>query len=128
MSIPAPYQQYQQNAVLGAAPEQLTLMLYNGAAKFINLAVQAVDKRDITGAHNAIVRAQDIILHLMDTLNEEFVISGNLAGLYDYMHRRLIEANAKKDPEILREVKGMAEELKDTWDKAVKLARSGPRG
>jgi len=116
-----PYQQYQQNAVKSASPGELTLSLYNGAVKFIKQAMMAVDEKNIEAANNTIIRTQDIISYLMDTLNPDYEISNNLMALYDYMNRRLTEANIKKDKSILEEVLGLVEELRDAWGQAVKL-------
>jgi len=117
-----PYQQYQQNAVMSAGRGELTLMLYDGAVKFIKQGIKAVDEKNIEGAHGAIVRAQEIVLHLGATLNMDFELSKSLALLYDYINRRLIEANAKKDKAVLAETLGLAEELRAAWAEAVKLA------
>lgn len=116
-----PYQQYQQNAIKSASPGELTLSLYNGAVKFIKQAMMAVDEKNIEAANNTIIRTQDIISYLMDTLNPDYEISNNLMALYDYMNRRLTEANIKKDKSILEEVLGLVEELRDAWGQAVKL-------
>lgn len=117
-----PYAQYRQNAVATAGPGELTLMLYNGAVKFIRQGMKFIEEKNIEGAHNTIVRAQDIILHLNETLNMEYEISKNLALLYDYIYRHLTEANVKKDRQILTEALGLVEELRDTWAQAIKLA------
>jgi len=123
MSTLSPYQHYQQNAVLGTAPEQLTLMLYNGAAKFIRLAIQSIEEKDIPGAHNSIVRAQDIISYLILTLKEEYEISTSLSALYRYIIQRLIDANQHKDTAILKEVLELTEELRDAWLQAMQANR-----
>ncbi len=125
MSMPSPYLQYQQNAVLGAAPEQLTLMLYNGALRFLKQALLAIDKKDAPGAHNAIVRVQAIIQYLRNTLKEGLDLSSSLDSLYDYLSRRLVEANLKKDPLILQEVTELIEGLKDAWNQAARQMKSG---
>ena len=117
-----PYQQYQQNAVMSASPGELTLMLYNGAVRFIKQGLTFIEERNIQGAHEAIVRAQEIVLHLSGTLNMDYELSKNLASLYDYINRRLVEANAKKDRAALAEALGLVEDLRDTWAQAVKLA------
>ncbi len=119
-----PYQQYRQNAVKSAGRGELTLMLYNGAVKFVKQGMKFIEEKNIEGTHNAIVRAQEIILHLSDTLNMEYELSQNLARLYDYINRRLVEANLKKDEQVLAEVLGLVEELRDTWAEAIKRAGS----
>lgn len=124
MATNNPYQQYQKNAVMSASPGELTLMLYNGAIKFIKQGMKYVEEKNIQGSHESIVRAQDIISHLNETLNMEYELSKNMALLYDYFNRRLMEANLKKDGGILGEVLGLVEELRNTWMEAVKLSRA----
>ena len=123
MAIPNPYQQYQRQSIMTAKPADLTLMLYNGCLKFINQAVMAIDERDIPGTHTAITRAQDILQEFMVTLDMSIELSNNLYALYDYMHRKLIEANMSKDRVVLLEVYGMVEELRNTWSEAMRQGR-----
>lgn len=117
------YNQYVQNSINTARPEDLTLMLYNGIIKFIMQAQIAVEEKDIEKANNSINRSQDIIQELQCTLDMNYEVSHNLASIYDYLYRRLIDANVKKDKEILEEVLGFAKELRDTWAQAMKLAK-----
>ncbi len=117
------YNQYKSNSINTATPEELTLMLYNGLIKFIMQAQVAVDDNCIEKANNGIVRAQAIITEFQSTLDMNYEVAQNLELLYDYMYRRLIEANLKKDKDILEEVLGMAKELRDTWAQAMKLAK-----
>lgn len=117
------YQQYQQNIVNTATPQDLTLMLYNGLIKFLKLALQGIEEKSIEKCNNNAIRAQDILYEFMNTLDMQYEISQNLMSLYDYMVRRLREANIKKDKEILEEVIGFAENLRDTWAEAMKLAK-----
>lgn len=118
-----PYQQYQQSVINTSTPQELTLMLYNGLVKFLNLGIQAIDEKNMESAHNNILKAQRIIEEFMSTLNMDYDISKNLYSLYEYMNRRLIDANIKKDKEITEEVLGFAKELRDTWAQAMKLAK-----
>lgn len=123
MALNNPYQQYQQQSIMTASPGELMLMLYNGCIRFIKQAMQCINDKDAEGAHNAIIRAQDIILEFMSTLDMNYEISNSLMALYDYMHRRLIEANTRKDVSILEEVLGLVTELRDTWAEAVRITR-----
>jgi flagellar protein FliS len=123
MAITNPYQQYRQQSVMTASPGELTLMMYNGCIRFIKQAIQHIKDKDVEGAHNAIVRVQDIVSELMLSLNMDYQVSDNLMSLYDYIFRRLVEANTKKDTEILEEVLGLITELRDTWAEAVKITR-----
>jgi len=117
------YNQYRENSVYTASPEELTLMLYNGLVKFIMKAQHALSKNDIEGTNENIQKAEDIIVELMSSLDKKYEIAVSLELLYDYMMRRLVEANMKKSSEILDEMLEFAKDLRDTWEQAIKLAR-----
>ncbi|WP_284036431.1 flagellar export chaperone FliS [Neobacillus sp. 114] len=119
-----PNEVYQRNQVTTARPEELTLMLYNGGLKFIQHAKRAIDTKDFPKAHTFIMKAQDIITELLVTLNMEYEISHSLQSLYEFMKRKLIEANMAKDAEILDEVQNMLVELKNTWAEAMKITKN----
>jgi len=123
MAVNNPYQAYQQNAVTTASPGELTLMLYNGCLKFINLAKKAIQENNISEKNMNIQKAQNIISELMVTLNMDVEISKQLMSMYDYIHRRLIEANIKNDVEILEECEGFVTEFRDTWKQVIQLNR-----
>ena len=128
MALNKAYSAYQTNSISTSKPEELTLMLYNGLVRFIMQAQNAIETKDNEKAHHDIVRAQDIIIEFESTLDMQYEISHNLMLLYDYMHRRLVEANIKKDKAILDEVLRFATELRDTWSQAMKLAKEqGPQ-
>jgi flagellar secretion chaperone FliS len=111
---------YQNNQVTTAKPEELTLMLYNGGLRFLRQAQLAIEKKDFPKAHTLIIKTQDILTEFMVTLNMEYEISHSLFSLYEYMKRKLIEANVSKDLVILAEVQGILLELKNTWAEAMK--------
>jgi flagellar protein FliS len=119
-----PYQQYQQNFVNSAGKGQLTLMLYDGAVKFIKHGIKCIEEKNIQSAHHSIVKAENIIAHLNETLDKKYELSGGLASIYDYISRRLIEANVKKDRDILDEVLDLTSQLRDTWQEALKIYRT----
>jgi flagellar protein FliS len=119
----AAHQQYQNNMVNTASPQELTLMLYNGLIKFLNLSIQGMEEKTIEKANNYILRSQDIIEEFTRTLDMNYEVSNGMAALYDFMNNRLIEANIKKDKAIVEEVRGFAEDLRDTWAQAMKLAK-----
>jgi flagellar biosynthetic protein FliS len=123
MALNKAYNQYKENSVYTSSPEELTFMLYNGLVKFIMLAQTSIEDKDIEKAHNSIGRAQDIVLHFQNTLDMKYEVSQGLDLIYDYMYRRLVEANINKDKSILDEVLGMSRELRDTWSQAMKLAK-----
>lgn len=123
MAINNPYQSYQQNSVNIASPGELTLMLYNGCLKFITLGKKAIAEKNFQEKNTNLIKAQKIIQELMVTLKMDLAISKELMSLYDYLNRRLIEANIKSDLDILEEVQGFVMEFRDTWKEAIQLNR-----
>jgi len=121
--MPNPYVKYQEQSILTASQGDLTLMLYNGCLKFLGRAEVAMHAKDIQGTNSALLRAQDIILELMVTLDMQYDISHSLMALYDYLRRRMIEANIRKDVGIVGECSGLVTELRDTWAEAVIRSR-----
>ncbi|MBU8881204.1 flagellar export chaperone FliS [Bacillus sp. FJAT-29790] len=123
MSVHKPYQAYKQNSVNTASQGELTLLLYNGCLKFIKLAKLAIEDNNIEQRNTNLMKAQDIIHELMITLDMKVEISKSLLQMYDYMHRRLIEANTKNSLEILDEVERYVNEFRDTWKQVMQLAK-----
>lgn len=123
MTLKNAYDQYKENSVYTASPEELTLMLYNGLVKFLMQAQMALNDKNIEKANKSIIRAQDIISEFRCTLDMKYDIAHQLDLLYDYMYRRLVDANIKKDGAIVEEVLGFAKELRDTWEQAMKIAK-----
>jgi len=115
--LPHPYQQYRATKVETAGSVDLVVMLYQGAVKFIRLALQSLDQNDAKAAHTNFVRAQDIVVELLGSLNREAGgdIAKQLAGLYDYCYRRLIVANVKRDQDAAREVIKILRDLGTAW-------------
>jgi len=127
MALNKAYNQYKENSIFTSNPEDLTLMLYNGLIKFIMKAQQALDEKALDKTNNCIIRAQDIIIEFQATLDKKYDIAKSLDLIYDYMYRRLVEANISKDRGILEEVLNMAKELRDTWAEAMKIAKKQGR-
>lgn len=124
MAMLNPYQQYQQQSVLTANSGNLTLMLYNGCIKFIGKTRLLILNKDLKGAHEANIRAQLIIEEFMFTLDMQYDIAKKMMPIYEYLHRRLVDANIKKDVEILDEVLGFVTELRDTWEEVIRITKS----
>ena len=119
------YAKYKEQSVTTATPEELTLMLYNGCIKFINLAEVFIDDKNIEKINVNILKAQDIVNELNITLNMDYEVSENLRQLYSFVNDRLIEANLRKDKKPLLEAKEIVTELRDTWKEAMALSRKG---
>jgi len=112
-----PYQQYRATKVETAGSVDLVVMLYQGAVKFIRLGIDGIERNDHQAAHTQFMRAQDIIVELIGSLNHEAggQIAGQLASVYDYSFRRLVTANVKKDTAAAREVIGILRDLGTAW-------------
>ena len=106
-----------------ATPERLLVMLYDGALKYLGLAVQTIDGKDIEGTHRNLLKAEAIVLELMSVLDMEIggELAANLFNLYDYMYRQLVKANIHRDPEPVKEVMGLLEPLRNAWNEASEM-------
>lgn len=118
-----PYAKYKENNIKTASPQELTLMLYNGALKYVGQSKIFIEQNRIENANNSIIRVQDIIDELNATLDMQYEISHNLRSLYLYIGEKLVDANISKNPAALDEVKDMITELRDTWKEAMKIVK-----
>lgn len=113
--------QYQKNAVQTASPAKLTLMLYDGAVKFLNMAIEGLHEGDLEKAHQNIIKVQKIIVEFRSTLDMKYPVAKDFDVVYDYIYRRLVEANMKKDVEIMEEALKYIKEMRDTWKEVMRL-------
>lgn len=123
MALPNAYAQYNNSKILTASPAELTLMLYEGAIKFCNIAITSVEQKDIQKAHTNIVKTQKIIQHFRVTLDMKYPVAQDFDRVYVYLEQRLVEANIKKDAEILKEVLEHLRSMRDTWKEVMRLNR-----
>ncbi len=117
------YAAYANNKVMTASPGELTLMLYDGAIKFCNLALEAINADEIEKAHINIVKVEHIIEEFQGTLNHKYPVADDFEAVYAYLMRRLREANIRKDKEILEEVLGHLRTMRDAWKEVMRLAK-----
>lgn len=117
--------QYQKNQIETASQEQILIMLYNGAIQFLNVAKKSMEEKDIEGIHNNIIGAQKIIKEFQSTLDmaNGGEIAQNLFGLYEYLNKKLVNANIHKNIDDLEEVLTHLKDLRDTWLKAIEIAK-----
>lgn len=115
--------QYLERKVMTSTPQELTLMLYEGAVKFIKQAQVYNSQKNIEKTSNAILRAHAIYTELSSTLDMDYEISKELEALYDYMLSGLTRANLKKDGKMLEELLYLAEDFCDMWRDAMKAAK-----
>ena len=111
---------YKQNSIMTATPEELTLMLYDGAIKFMNIGKYSIENKDLEKAHTSLVRAQDIILELNYSLDMNQEISKELRELYEFVLSKLVDGNIQKDTKAIDEALNIVNEMRDTWKEVVK--------
>ncbi len=119
--VPNPYQKFMNQVVTTMTPAQLLLALYDKAITELNKAILYIEDKNIPKAHNSIVRVSDIVDALDASLKEKYEISDNLAALYQFFREQLLQANIKKDPEILKSLIPFFQELRDTFEQASKM-------
>lgn len=124
MALPNAYAQYNSNKVLTASPAELTLMLYEGAIKFCNIAETAIEQKDVQKSHTNIIKVQHIIDYLRQTLDMKYPVAQDFERIYVYLAQRLVEANVKKDLEILKEVNTHLHSVRDTWKEVMQINRA----
>ena len=117
------YAAYNNNKVMTASPGELTLMLYEGAIKFCNIAIVAIEERNIEKAHQNIVKVENIIEEFQSTLNHKYPVAKDFEKVYKYLMDRLREANFRKDKAILEEVLRHLRTMRDTWKEVMRMAR-----
>jgi flagellar protein FliS len=127
--MPQGYQQYQRTQTQTASPGQLIVMMYGGAIKFLTVARQKIESGDTEGAHRSLVRAQEIVLELMISVDVGVApVARNLFDLYEFMHRHLVEANVKKDAQMVDDVVALLRELLGSWEQAIAAEKARGTG
>ena len=123
MALPNAYAAYNNSKVMTASPAELTLMLYEGAIKFCNIAIVGIENKDIEKAHTNIRKTERIIEEFLRTLDDRYPVAKDFENVYRYLLRRLFEANCRKDKEILEEVLVHLRGMRDTWKEVMKQNR-----
>ncbi|MBP5265390.1 MAG: flagellar export chaperone FliS [Lachnospiraceae bacterium] len=109
------YAQYNNSKIMTASPAELTLMLYEGAIKFVNIAIVGIENEDNKKKCENIVKADRIIEEFQLTLNDKYEVSKDFNNVYTYIRQRLLEANISSDKDILEEVLKHLRTMRDTW-------------
>lgn len=115
------FNQYKNSKVLTASPAELTLMLYEGAIKFCNVAIVAIEKNEMQKAHTNIMKAEKIVDHLRITLDMQYPVAKDFERVYEYIGWRLIQANMKKDPDMIEEALMHLRTMRDTWKEVMRI-------
>jgi len=118
---------YLTNQVNTASPEQLMLMLYDGAVRFASMAIKAIENGTPDKRSYYINKTYAILSEFAATLdrNQDAKLADNLDALYNYMQGRLMEANLNNDPAPVTEVKTMLADLRKTWAQAIESEKQG---
>ncbi len=124
MALPNAYAQYNTSKILTASPAELTLMLYDGAIKFGNIAIARIEAGDIQGAHTNIIKVEKIIDYFRETLDMKYAVAQDFERVYVYLSQRIVLANVKKDKAIVEEVVGHLRSMRDTWKEVMQKAKS----
>lgn len=119
---------YRTQQVLTATPAELTLMLYNGAIKFTNEAIKALQDKKYEQANASSLKVQNIISEFMVTLKMEYDFSAEWLNLYEYIKTCLVEGNLHNDVAKMEEAKELITELRDTWREAMKIDKANKAG
>lgn len=114
---------YKRTNINTASPAELTMMLYDGAVKFCNMAIIALEKGDLEKCNFNIAKTKKIIVEFRTTLNFDYEVSKDFDRIYDYIYWVLTQANVKKDKELLEEALKRIREMRDTWRELMKTAK-----
>ena len=115
-----PFAEYTTNKILTASPAEVTLMLYEGAIKFCNIAIVSIEHGEIEKAHLNIKNTQRIIEEFRNTLDHKYPVAEDFDRIYVYLLQRLLQANIKKDTAILEEVNTHLRSVRDTWKEVMR--------
>lgn len=116
---------YQRNAILTATPAELTLMLYEGAIKFCNIALIGIEKKEYERVNTNLKKAQAIIVELRATLDRRYPVWEDFDRVYDYIYSQLLEGNIKKNPQNVEEALKHIREMRDTWKEVMQINKNG---
>lgn len=116
---------YQKNAIMTASKAELTLMLYDGAIKFCDIALSGFEKKEYEKINTNLKKAQAIITEFRATLDCKYPVWEDFERVYDYIYRCLIDANIHKDEEKLQEALKYIREMRDTWKEVMRLNKAG---
>lgn len=115
MALNQAYAKYNNDKIMTASPGELTLLLYNGAVKFCNVAIAAMESGDMEKVHVNIKKVEDIIVELQSTLNRKYPVAQDFDNIYKYIYELLVEANIKKDITILERALAEIRDMRETW-------------
>ncbi len=123
MALPNAYNAYANSKINTATPAQLTLMLYDGAIKFSNIALEAMKHKDYEKTNTYIQKTERIIEEFRSTLNFKYPVAQEFENVYKMLSEKLLFANMKKDTEVLEDVIKHLRTMRNTWEEVMRLAK-----
>ena len=123
MALPNAYAQYNASKIMTASPAELTLLLYEGAIKFGNIAIVKMEQKDIEGAQKNIFKVEKIIDYLRETLDMKYPVAQDFERIYVYLSQRLLDTTVSKDPKDMEEVLMHLRSVRDNWKEVMKRAK-----
>ena len=115
----APTNAYKESSVLTATPQQLVVMLYDGARRFLLQGAVAMRQGDVSTSNDRLQRAEAIIDELTATLDMDAgAVAERLQGIYTFCRRQLTDARVARDADKIDQVGRMLGELRDAWAQA----------
>lgn len=119
------YNAYKTNNVNHTSKEKLLIMLLDGAVNFSKIGRQAIIDKDVKKAHENLIKAQNIFNELMATLDVKRggEWAKSLMKVYEFIVYKLMDANMKKDVEIMNEVMPLIEDIRNTWTEAYNVTK-----
>ncbi len=119
-----PYEKYRENSIMTASPGEITLMLFEGCWKFLKKAKIALEEKDIQESHNNLIKAQNIVVELIESLDFNYEISHNLFKVYEFVYEELIQINVTKDAKRIDPIIDIMYGYYETWKEVVKKDRA----
>lgn len=122
-----PYlKQYKKNQIETATPEQILILLYDGAIQYLNRAKVALNEQNVAQFHSNVLSCEKIIMEFMNTLDmkRDVKLAQNLYQLYDYLYNTLVKAGVSQNVDDINEVLKHLTGLRETWQKAIEIANA----
>lgn len=125
MALNQAYEQYNRNKIMTASPAELTLLLYEGAIKFCNVAIIGLEQNNMEKVHVNIKKVEDIIVEFQSTLDRKYPVAEDFDKIYKYIYELLVQANIKKDKALLERALEELRGMRDTWKEVMAKTRGG---
>ena len=122
------YAEYNRNKIVTASPAELTLLLYEGAIKFCNIALIGLEQNDLEKVHINIKKTEDIIMEFQSTLNHKYAVAEDFDKIYNYIYQLLVDANIHKDKAALERALNEIRGMRDTWKEVMSKTKKAPAG